>query len=352
MRQKRVAVGVSGGVDSAVALALLKAQGYQVLGVHLRLFAPDEESAFAAEQDAKKICEFLGVEFLVFDLQKQFNQQVINPFIAEYVKGITPNPCIFCNKKIKFGFFWHQVQKLGIDYLATGHYAIKEQINGEYLIKRGLDLQKDQSYALYNLNQDLLPHLLFPLGELEKTAIRAYAKKIGLQVFNKAESQDICFIKDNQYGDFIKEKAPSLVKKGAIVDENNQELGSHKGLCYYTIGQRKKLGLALGYPAYITKIDYQNNQIVVGPKAQLYADGLLARDYNFLRANNWQKPVEIKVQIRYNAEAVVATLFPGLKYLKVLFAEPQKAVTPGQSAVFYQGDTLLGGGIIFKSFSK
>lgn len=340
---------MSGGVDSSVAAALLVEQGYEVIGVTLRLLPEktDGDRALAAIGDARAVAEKLDIPHSVIDYQKDFQDLVIAPFIREYMLGRTPNPCVQCNRSIKFGRLLERAARLGIEYVATGHYARILREGGGVRLFRGKDSDKDQSYALYALDQQALKRILFPLGDYCKTEIRGLAKKYGLKIADKPDSQEICFIPDKSYKDFLKASAGLRETPGKIVDLKGNVLGSHTGIYNYTIGQRKGLGLATGEPLYVVDINRENNTVVVGSNTEVFSREFTVSDFNWIAGAPPGANFKAKVMIRYNAP-----LHPALITVKedgqvlINFARAQRAVTPGQSAVVYQGDEVLGGGII------
>jgi tRNA-specific 2-thiouridylase len=339
----KVVVAMSGGVDSSVAAALLKEQGHDVVGITMRVWPSAKTGGI---RDAGRVAAFLGIPHHVLDLQGQF-EEVVDYFCQEYLKGCTPNPCVYCNRTIKFGALWARARALGASRLATGHYARSERdlASGRYILRRGLDRSKDQSYVLWGLGQDQLGIALFPLGGLRKVETRGIARKVGLPVAEKGESQEICFIQGD-YGAFIKDRSPHGLRPGPIMDQEGNVLGTHKGIHLYTIGQRRGLGVSLGKPLYVVEIDLARNAVVLGPAGALEARGLVARPVNFVSIAGLAGPTVATVQVRYRAAAVEATLYPEGEGVRVLFSQPERAVTPGQSAVFYQGDLVLGGGVI------
>ena len=352
---------MSGGVDSSVTAAILKEKGYEVIGVTMQIWpehgqsTSNEQSCCSVEavNDARKVADELRMKYYVLNFKEIFQKEVVDYFISEYSRGRTPNPCIMCNRKIKFEHLLRKARALEADYLATGHYVRLEKSNGKFILKKGIDPEKDQSYALYNLTQDQLKHLLFPLGQLEKDRTRDIAYKYGLPVYAKSDSQEICFVSGNNYGDFIKEKNPETVVPGPVVDKNGNEVGKHKGLPYYTVGQRRGLGLALGYPVYVKEIDFERNTLVVAPKEDIFAEGLIASDINWISGDEPDDEVETEIKIRYNSSPVPGTVkTKGKDRVEVSFEQSQAAVTPGQSAVFYAGEELLGGGIIEKAIGN
>lgn len=356
---KKVMIAMSGGVDSSVAAALLKEEGYEVIGGTMHIF-PDYEEAtdredhccsYSAVRDAKRVAQKLNIPHFVFNLQEEFQSQVIDYFVDEYSKGRTPNPCVMCNKEIKFEALHKKAIEIGCDYIASGHYAEIEKNNGRYILKKGLDENKDQSYMLYVLNQEQLSQTLFPLSGYTKAEIRKKAKELGFEIHDKAESQEICFVPDDDYGRFLDKNYPEISKKGAILDSKGNQIGTHNGLAHYTIGQRRGLGIAMGYPIYVTELDYENNVVIVGRDKEVFSSGLIAEDLNFIPFSDIEGRMEVEAQIRYNGYPVKAYIEKsGADQLKVDFEEAQRAVTPGQSVVFYLDNLVLGGGIIKKSF--
>jgi len=336
--QKKVFVGMSGGVDSSVAAAILLEKGYQVEGISLILTENQENAGIF---DAKAVADVLGIPLHVFDMKKEFKNSVISNFIEEYRAGRTPNPCIVCNEKIKFGLMLDKALEMGADYLATGHYAKIEEGNGRFELKAA-DSAKDQSYFLYRLNQHQLSHILFPMADMEKVDTRELARKYGLPVAEKSDSQEICFIPDDDYVKYLKEAAGVIPVPGDFVNLQGEKIGEHKGIINYTIGQRKGLG-AFGEPMFVTKIDAKTNEVVLAPNGY-------QQSIEFI-VENLSEPITsetiLDVKIRFRAPRVPAKIIPiNEKAVKVAFIEPQRAITPGQSAVFYSGDTVISGGYI------
>ncbi len=350
-----VFVAMSGGVDSSVAAYLLKEKGYGVVGITLQVCPPTEDPDYggccslAAVEDARRVAEILKIPHYTWNFQEIFEQRVVNYFCQEYLTGRTPNPCLACNREVKFQALLNRVRALGADFLATGHYARIEYSleRKRWILRRGLDPKKDQSYVLYMLQQDQMPYLLFPLGTRTKGEVRRIASAAGLPVAAKKESQEVCFIPNDDYRSFLKERAPRAVKPGPIYDLKGNLVGRHQGLAFYTIGQRRGLALALGYPAYVIEFDFSRNALIVGGKDDLGAPGLVAEDVNFIALESLQQPCEAKAKIRYTTPPAPALISPEENdAVKVKFFKPQKAVTPGQAVVFYEDDVVLGGGII------
>ncbi|PIH05860.1 tRNA 2-thiouridine(34) synthase MnmA [Clostridium combesii] len=355
--KKKVLVGMSGGVDSSVAAYLLKEQGYEVIGVTMQIWQDDEEfiekeggcCSLSAVADARRVANKIGIPFYVMNFKDAFKRNVIDYFVDEYMEGRTPNPCIACNKFIKFSSFLDKAMAMGIDYVATGHYAIIEKHNDRYIIKKSEDDKKDQTYALYNLTQFQLERTLMPCGQYKKSKIREIAKEIGLRVHNKKDSEEICFIPDNDHGRYIKNRFPNKVREGNFVDKQGSILGTHKGIVYYTIGQRKGLGIAFGKPMYVVDINPFRNEVVLGDLEDLLNTELIAKDINYIPFDTLKEPMEVEAKIRYSqtpSKAIITPIEDGR--VRVNFHEKQRAITKGQSVVFYKDDLLIGGGIIEK----
>ncbi|OGC38259.1 tRNA 2-thiouridine(34) synthase MnmA [candidate division WOR-1 bacterium RIFOXYD2_FULL_36_8] len=359
---QKVIIAMSGGVDSSVAAALLKEQGYNVIGITMQIWEPKKEfggcCALSAIEDAKKVALKLGIPHYVLNFRKEFEEKVIKYFIEEYKNGRTPNPCVKCNELIKFDLLARKARELGAFYVATGHYVrigckgsrdqgIKKNI--EYKLLKGIDEAKDQSYVLYMMNQETLKHSLFPLGELTKKEVRKTAKEFGLPVHDKEESQEICFVENDNYGSFLRERIPEYCKPGNLLDTNGNIIGKHNGIIFYTIGQRKGIG-AHKKRKYVVEIYSKENTVVIGDNEDLLKKELRTDNLTFVSGEFQKNRIEICAKIRYNSPEVKATLILiDKKEGKVVFKEPQRAVTPGQSVVFYDGDEVLGGGIITNS---
>ena len=351
MSNTKVAVALSGGVDSAVAALLLKQAGHDLVGVHMRLWNSPEFDSQA--ERAQRICGSLGIPYHGVDLQSQFESRVVDYFCREYQQGRTPNPCVACNQHIKFGFLLDRALALGADYLATGHYARVEHSDDGYRLFRAKDTNKDQSYFLYTLTQERLARVLFPLGKHSRDDVKQMAKQAGLPTASRS-SQDICFISQKNYGAFLNQRLSPV--PGDIVDTQGRKLGEHRGIAFYTIGQRHGIGLASARPLYVIRIEPESNRVVLGSVEDLYSQGLTARNLNWVSGRAPEEPITVMAKIRYKANEAEAIVFPprhcesrcnrDQAICDVRFADPQKAVTPGQAVVFYNGEEVLGGGII------
>ena len=355
--KKRVVVAMSGGVDSSVAAALLKEQGFEVIGLTMCFNLAEKEGSkpsccgLAGIEDARRVAQILGIRHYVINLNKDFSRKVIQNFYQEYLSGRTPNPCVRCNQFIKFGILLKRAVNLGVQFLATGHYARIVKSPQGYLLKKAKDLKKDQSYFLYRLTQAQLKHIIFPLGSLTKPKVREIAADFGLKIAEKQDSQEICFLPDGKYADFICAGGQGGVKPGNFVDNFGNILGAHRGIVFYTIGQRHGLRISAKYPLYVTGINVQDNLVRVGRRQEAYQREFIIKEGHFLN-HPPKKKVEIKVRIRYNHQEAFATVYPDKDKLRVVFRQPQFAVTPGQSAVFYDKDTVRGGGKIQKVVEK
>ncbi len=353
-RKQRVVVGMSGGVDSSAAAALLLEQGYDVVGITLKLWpqdcvsrAEDKCCGPQAVSDARSVSDRLGIPYYLIDEAADFQKQVIAYFAEEYKAGRTPNPCVMCNEKLKFGTLINRARQLGADYIATGHFARVERVNGRVLLKRGCDARKDQSYFLFSLKQEQLARTLFPLGELTKSDTREIARESQLKTADKEESMEICFVPDKDYGKFLRQANLVQPHKGDIVDLHGRKLGEHEGIEFYTIGQRKGLGLSSPKPLYVIELDAANNRVIVGDDSALDRDEFTVERCNWIPFDEPPPSIEVSAKIRYNHPGTVATVTPlpnGAARVKL--SVPQRAITPGQACVFYDGDLVVGGGWI------
>lgn len=345
---KKIAVGMSGGVDSAVTAWLLHQKGYEVTGVYLRMIPQDNWQK--SMEDARAVAEKIGIPFTYYDIRKEFQEAVIRYFTDAYFSGITPNPCIICNREIKFKLFFNLARELGISNIATGHYLRLEEEpdTKKLMIRKAKDLNKDQTYFLYYLSQEVLRHSEFPLGEYTKQEVKDIAEKAGLPVARKQESQEICFIPENDYKAYLLENfGKQAFTPGQILDRDWKVVGTHHGLPFYTIGQRKGLGVAMPYPAYVTGFDKVNNRLFIGRNQDLFSSRLVASSCNLVHKEQVEEGEVYDIKIRYSLHTAKGTVrsLPDNR-LEVSFFEPQRAITPGQSMVFYQGEILIGGGII------
>lgn len=350
----KVIVGMSGGVDSAVAAYLLKQAGHDVAGVTLRTWqsSSGEESRCCEIDDARETARIIGIPYYVFNCTDAFEKNIIKPFIDNYIHGMTPNPCVICNREIKWERLLYYSKVLGAEFVATGHYAsIIKLDNGRYTVGKAIHEEKDQAYMLYRLTQDQLKKTLMPLGALSKQEVRDIANKAGIQVASKPDSQEICFVTDGDYADFISRNSDAVIPgEGCFVDESGKILGKHKGIIHYTVGQRKGLGIALGYPAYIKKINADTNEIVLGTTEETGCKAIICNDLNFMSIAGLKENERINcpVKIRYRHQGQSAVLVKdGDDRIRVEFDKPVRSAAPGQSAVFYdKRGYLIGGGII------
>ena len=351
MKNKKVLLGMSGGVDSSVSAILLKEKGYEVIGTTLELFAGSSCCNINTYIDAKNICKQIGIPHFTYNYKNEFKKYVIDDFINCYSNCKTPNPCIECNKYMKFGLMYEKAKELDCKYIATGHYAKTEYSTkyNRYVLKKSNAGKKDQSYVLWNIPKELIQYIIFPLAEYEeKEEIRKIAKQNNLKVSDKPDSQDICFIPDGNYKRFLENNSNIKQKKGKIVNSDGQELGEHTGLYNYTIGQRKGLGISNKVPLFVLGFNKEKNQVIVGEEKELYKKEIIVKDINLLLVDKIKEEIEVKVKTRYSSKEAKAKITQNKNTIKVIFDEPQRAVTPGQSAVFYVDDIVLGGGKIEK----
>jgi tRNA-uridine 2-sulfurtransferase len=363
-RDTTVVVAMSGGVDSGVAAALLHARGYKVIGVTMQIWqesATETKGAgccsLGAVEDARRVASKIGIPHYCLNYREYFADKVIGNFVEEYKKGRTPNPCVNCNRYVKFDALLDQAKQLGAHYLATGHYARIEydEDRRRWILRQAIDSRKDQTYALYHFTQEQLSSTMMPLGDLSsKDETRAIAYELGLSVAGKPDSQDICFVQGGSYTDFLAESAPETIRPGSIVDSSGRSRGVHDGIAFYTIGQRKRINVGSAVPLYVVDIDVSANTVVVGSDDDLKAVGLEADDCNWISESSIDSTLRVTAKVRYNMKAVSSVVSQGnaSDSIKVAFDEPQRAVTPGQAVVMYQGDTVVGGATISKRLSS
>ena len=358
--KKKVVVGMSGGVDSSVAAWLLKEQGYDVIGVTMQIWQDEDEftqeanggcCGLSAVDDARRVAASLGIPYYVMNFKKEFKENVMDYFVAEYLAGRTPNPCIACNRYVKWESLLKRSLQIGADYIATGHYArIVHLENGRYALEHSVTAAKDQTYALYNLTQEQLSRTLMPVGDYSKDEIRAIAEKIGLTVAHKPDSQEICFVPDQDYAGFIDQTTGKKMPEGNFVTPDGKVIGRHKGITHYTVGQRKKLGLAMGHPVFVSEIRPKTNEVVIGENEDIFRHVLYADRLNFMSQADLTEPKELVAKIRYNHKGSPCLVEKvGEDQIKCTFPDAQRTITPGQAVVLYDGDYVFGGGTILRS---
>ncbi|MDF2819683.1 MAG: mnmA [Clostridiales bacterium] len=354
---KTVVIGMSGGVDSSVAAYLLKEQGYNVIGVTMQIWQDEDNCSLednggccglSAVEDARKVANNLDIPYYVMNFKKEFKENVMDYFVKDYLEGRTPNPCIACNRYVKWESLLQRSLQIGADYIATGHYAqVAKLDNGRYTLKKSATDKKDQTYALYNLTQYQLEHTIMPVGMYTKDEIRDIAAKIDLQVANKPDSQEICFIPDNDYAKFIEENTDAKITEGNFVDIEGRVIGKHKGIIHYTVGQRKGLNLSLGKPGFVVKVDPVKNEVVIGDNEDVFSKQLVANNLNFMSIEKLDSPMKVTAKIRYSHKGATCIIeMQDENTIRVIFDEAQRAITPGQAVVFYDGEYVIGGGTI------
>ena len=355
--KKKVVVGMSGGVDSSVAAHLLLEQGYEVIGVTMQIWQEDMQCSIdenggccglSAVEDARRVAGQLGIPYYVMNFRNEFQKNVIDYFVEEYKQGRTPNPCIACNRYVKWESLLQRSLEIGADYIATGHYARIDRLsNGRYVIRNSVTALKDQTYALYNLTQDQLSHTLMPVGDYHKDQIREIAASLGIQVAHKPDSMEICFVPDQDYAGYITRETKYQPKEGNFIDMDGKVIGTHKGIIHYTVGQRKGLGLAMGHPVFVVAIRPETNEVVIGENKDVFRPKLYANQLNFMGIEKLDAQMRAIGKIRYSHAGAACTIqMTGEDLLECIFDEPQRAITPGQALVLYDGDHVLGGGTI------
>lgn len=356
---EKVVVGMSGGVDSSVAAHLLKKAGYDVIGVTMQIWQDEDQFTQEAEggccglsavDDARRVAQDLEIPYYVMNFKQEFKSNVMDYFVNEYLQGRTPNPCIACNRYVKWESLLKRSLDIGADYIATGHYArILKLENGRYTLRKSATAAKDQTYALYNLTQYQLAHTLMPVGEFTKDEIRNIAQEINLRVAHKPDSQEICFIPDNDYAKFIEENSGEKIIPGNFVNTAGEVIGKHKGITHYTVGQRKGLNLSLGHPAFVLEIRPETNEVVIGTNNEVFSEKLYANNLNFMSIEDLEGSMEVEAKIRYSHQGAKCTIKKvGPDEVECIFEEPQRAITPGQAVVFYKDDYIVGGGTIMR----
>ena len=353
---KKAMIAMSGGVDSSVAAWLMKRDGYDCMGVTMRLFAGEDSCERKGHtccslddvEDARSVARQLGIPYFVFNFTEDFGTQIMDRFVCAYENGFTPNPCIDCNRYMKFEKLMKRAKELDYDYVVTGHYARIEEQDGKFLLKKAIDEKKDQSYVLYSLTQEQLVHTLFPLGGMTKPQIREMAEEQGLINARKHDSQDICFVPDGDYGSFLEQEVPDKIPgPGNFVSTDGRILGKHKGITHYTVGQRKGLGLAMGHPIFVTEIRPDTNEVVIGESTDVFARALLCDKINYMGMEDLPTPRRCIAKVRYAHQGAACTIEKSREdRIRVIFDEPVRAITPGQAVVFYDGEYVLGGGTI------
>ena len=353
MNEMKALIAMSGGVDSAVAAYLTQSSGFTCAGAIMQLHHKDDHNGSCGSaddvEDARSVAQRLNIPFSVFEFTAEFQKNVMDKFVRCYECGLTPNPCIDCNRHLKFERFLQAARELGCDYIVTGHYARieKDETSGRYLLKKALHSDKDQSYVLYSLTQDQLSHTLFPLGSMEKAQVRQIAQDQGFLNARKKDSQDICFVPDGDYMAFMERYTKKTYPTGNFLDLKGKVIGTHRGAVGYTLGQRKGLGLAMGAPVYVCGKDMENNTVTVGPNEALFSRQLRAKDWNWFPFPELTEPIRVLAKTRYRQTEQPATVYPEENgFARVEFDEPQRAITPGQAVVLYNGDTVIGGGTI------